>query len=376
MGLDFSKANVNVSNEVEKATSEALKTLKYDVKEDRENINNKLVNSKEVDDLVSTIDIRNVNALANFGFEVADEISKSSDVILKQANIYQIDKTKSLLTSLDKIMRKIDFNEINREPGALENIFNSVRDKLDKLLNKYNKMGQEIDNVYVQLKLHENEILESNKLLKDMFDTNVKYYHSLIKYILAGEQACNELKKQIEKREKDLELTSDQSIQFELSNLKQGLLILEQRTQDLRSTENVAMQSIPMLNTMAYTNINLVRKINSAFIITLPVFKQALAQAILLKKQKLQSNMLEQLDERTNNMLIENAKNTVSLSKSSAELATSSSIKVETLEKTWEIIVQGIEETKKIQEEAYNKCQEDAKRLSAIKQEFNDRFSK
>ena len=151
---------------------------------------------------------------------------------------------------------------------------------------------------------------------------------------------------------------------------------MEQRTQDLRSTENVAMQSIPMLNTMAYTNINLVRKINSAFIITLPVFKQALAQAILLKKQKLQSNMLEQLDERTNNMLIENAKNTVSLSKSSAELATSSSIKVETLEKTWGIIVQGIEETKKIQEEAYYKCQEDAKRLSAIKQEFNDRFSK
>ena len=144
MGLDFSKANVNVSNEVEKATSETLKTLKYDVKEDRKNINNKLVNSKEVDDLVSTIDISNVNSLANFGCEVADEISKSSDVILNQANIYKIDKTKSLLTSLDKIMRKIDFNEINREPGVLENIFNSVRDKLDKLLNKYNKMGQKL----------------------------------------------------------------------------------------------------------------------------------------------------------------------------------------------------------------------------------------
>ena len=97
---------------------------------------------------------------------------------------------------------------------------------------------------------------------------------------------------------------------------------------------------------------------------------------MLLKKQKLQSNMLEQLDERTNNMLIENAKNTVSLSKSSAELATSSSIKVETLESTWKLIIQGIEDTKKIQEDAYNKCQEDAKRLAAIKQEFNEKFSK
>ena len=39
------------------------------------------------------------------------------------------------------------------------------------------------------------------------------------------------------------------------------------------------MQSIPMIKTMQFSNMNLVRKINSAFIITLPVFKQALAQA-------------------------------------------------------------------------------------------------
>ena len=64
--------------------------------------------------------------------------------------------------------------------------------------------------------------------------------------------------------------------------------MLEQRTQDLRTAENIAMQSIPMIKTMAFSNMNLVRKINSAFIITLPVFKQALAQAIMLKRQKIQ----------------------------------------------------------------------------------------
>ena len=54
-------------------------------------------------------------------------------------------------------------------------------------------------------------------------------------------------------------------------------MMLEQRTHDLRIAENVAMQSIPMIKTMQFANMNLVRKINSAFIITLPVFKQALA---------------------------------------------------------------------------------------------------
>ena len=62
-------------------------------------------------------------------------------------------------------------------------------------------------------------------------------------------------------------------------------MMLEQRTQDLRVAENVAMQTIPMLKTMEFSNINLIRKINSAFIITLPIFKQSLAQDIMLKRQ-------------------------------------------------------------------------------------------
>jgi hypothetical protein len=72
---------------------------------------------------------------------------------------------------------------------------------------------------------------------------------------------------------------------------------------------------------MEFSNYNLVRKINSAFIVTLPVFKQALAQAILLKRQKLQAESLAELDKKTNEMLIKNAQNTVEVSKTTAKLA-------------------------------------------------------
>ena len=39
--------------------------------------------------------------------------------------------------------------------------------------------------------------------------------------------------------------------------------MLEQRTQDLRTAESVALQSIPMIKTIQFSNMNLVRKINS-----------------------------------------------------------------------------------------------------------------
>ncbi len=119
---------------------------------------------------------------------------------------------------------------------------------------------------------------------------------------------------------------------------------------------------------------NLVRKINSAFIVTLPVFKQALAQAIMLKRQRIQTDAMTALDERTNEMLVKNARNTVEQSKMTAQLASGSSIKIETLENTWRTIVNGIDETRQIQENARKKRIEDQARLETIKNEFNQKY--
>ena len=130
-----------------------------------------------------------------------------------------------------------------------------------------------------------------------------------------------------------------------------------------------------MIKTMQFSNMNLVRKINSAFIITLPVFKQALTQAIMLKRQRIQAEAMSALDKKTNEMLIRNAQNTAEQSKMTAQLATGSSIKIETLEKTWQTIVKGIDETKQIQDNARKQRVEDQKRLETIKADFNKRYN-
>ena len=262
---------------------------KYDIVADRQQMNAELVNSKEVDDIVSTIEVYNMDTIVSFGAKAAEEISKASDVVLNSMNMSQLNETSEMLKSLAKIMDQFDINEIKDNPGLFGKLFGNFRKQLDKILAKYHTMGEEVDKIYVQLKGYESEIKQSNKKLDTMFKTNVDYYHELVKYILAGEQACKEIEAYIAQRQQDMENTGDQSIQFELTSLNQALMMLEQRTQDLRTAENVAMQSIPMIKTMEFSNYNLVRKINSAFIVTLPVFKQALAQAILLKRQKIQA---------------------------------------------------------------------------------------
>ncbi len=375
MGLDFSKTAapaIQAGSVAEKNEIEVVE--QYDIVSDRAQMNEVLTGSPEVDALTSTIEIDNLETIVTFGAQAAEQISKASDVVLNSMNMSQIDNSSQMLNTLAKIMDKFDIDEIQEKPGRFAKLFGNMRKQLDKVLDKYHSMGDEVEKIYVQLRQYESEIKDSNRNLNQMFDANVSYYHELVKYILAGEQGCRELEEYIAQRRADMEATGDGSIQFELTTLNQALMMLEQRTQDLRTAESVAMQSIPMIKTMEFSNMNLVRKINSAFIITLPVFKQALAQAIMLKRQRIQAEAMSALDQKTNEMLIKNARNTVEQSKYTAQLASGSSIKIETLETTWKTIVSGIEETKQIQDAARKQRAEDQARLETIKQEFQQMY--
>ena len=337
MGLDFNRPSSGPAPVLEVAPAQGQEEYQaYDVEADRRQMTQIMVNSPEVDSLASQIEVYNLETIVSFGSGAAEEISKCSDVILNSMNMSQLDDSSAMLTTLAKIMDKFDIEELKDNPGLFGKLFGNLRRQLDKILAKYHTMGDEVDKIYVQLKQYESEIKQSNRKLEDMFQANVGYYHELVKYILAGEQGCRELEEYIAQRRAEMEATGDGSIQFELTSLQQALMMLEQRTQDLRTAESVAMQSIPMIKTMQFSNMNLVRKINSAFIITLPVFKQALTQAIMLKRQRIQAEAMSALDAKTNEMLIRNAQNTAEQSKMTARLASGSSIKIETLEKTWQ----------------------------------------
>ncbi len=338
-----------------------------------EEIKQQLATSKEIDQLVSTINVNDANTIVKFGAEAAEEISKASDQVLNSMSISQINDTGVMLKNLAAIMDKFDIDDLKDEKPSF---FNNLQKKLEKILNKYNTMGTEIDKIYVQLKQYETEIEAANVKLDNMYDANLGYYQQLVKYIMAGEQGVKELDAFIVEYEKKVaENPDDGTIRMDLSNLQQMREILDQRVMDLKVAENVAIQTVPMLKTMEYSNLNLIRKINSAFIITMPVFKQALAQAIMLKRQRIQAESLNALDEKTNEMLIKNAQNTANQSKAIAAMSAGSSIKVETLQQTWQTIVTGIDEVKAIQDQAREKRKQDAAALEQIKQDYKKRMN-
>ena len=377
MALNFKPSSSN--NEIIPTTATApqqeVAQETFSISEVKQELTTQIVNSDKIDKLTSQIDVSNPNSLVTFGSKVAEEVAKASDQVLNSMSMDQVNDSGQLLNHLTNIMNQFDAKELE-EPTGLKKFFNKAQKELDKILGKYHTMGEEIDKIYVQLKGYESEIGQTNKKLEMMYNANLNYYNDLLEYILAGEQGVKELDAYIEDFQQQLaQNPSDGNLRMDLNNLQQCREILDQRVMDLKIAENIAMQSIPMLKTMQFSNLNLIRKINSAFIITMPVFKQSLAQAVMLRRQKIQADALKALDDKTNEMLLRNAQNTAEQSKMIARMSAGSSVQIETLERTWQTIVNGIEETQRIQQEAKAKRADDSKRLLALKQDFNSKMT-
>ena len=134
MGLDFTKVNTQQTVTVPDTKEELAIVEQYDIVADRQQMNQELVNSPEVDALVSTIAIDDLETIVSFGAEAAEEISKASDVVLNSMNMSQIDESSEMLKVLANIMSKFDIDEIRDNPGLFEKLFGNLRKQLDKIL--------------------------------------------------------------------------------------------------------------------------------------------------------------------------------------------------------------------------------------------------
>ena len=344
----------------------------FDLEAQKKEVELRIKNSPEVQNIVRQIDISNPSSILSFGKQATEEMSSTADKLLHQMELNKVEDSGQMLIQLKRIMEKFDIKELQGEEkqGFLNKLFKSTKNSLEALFKKYHTMGDEVDKVFITIKQYEVEIEKVNKNLDEMFIVNVECYEKLEKYIYAGELAIDHIKQNMIPELTSKADNGNEMDKMNLENMNRVLEMLDQRVYDLKLAEHVALQGMPDIKTMQYSNFGLISKINSAFIITLPIFKQCLVKTIMLKRQKVQAKGLSALDDTTNELLLRNANTTALQNKEIAKLTTGSSIEIETLEKTWQTIVNGIDETKRIQEEAKQKRIESNRRLEDLKKDY------
>lgn len=325
----------------------------------------------QVQQLAEKIDVKNQIAVLEFGKETAQGISTFSDRMLATIKQSNLEKSTTLLNNLNKIMDRFDPQDFHEEQkkGFLKKLFSKSKEQLERILSKYDTMNKEVDVVYNEIQKYEVEMKRNTVQLEQMYDENLNYFHTLSEHIAAIDVKVNDLRQQLPALTSKAD-TGDHEAIMELETITRGIELLEQRGYDLEMAQQVSFQSAPQIRLMQQGNNHLIGKINSAFVTTIPIFKQGLIHAVTMQRQKLVSDSMAELDRRTNEMLVRNAENVRQNSVNIARQAGSPSIKVETIETTWKTIISGIEETKQIQAETVRNREEGRKRIEQLQLEY------
>lgn len=331
----------------------------------------KLKRNPQVLQLVAKIDHKNQVALLEFGREPANEISAFTGKILSTIKSSSMEESSELLKQLGKIMDKFDKKDFVEKKSFIGKLFKKGEKFIEQLFNKYQTMGSEIDKVFVEITKYENEMKKSTTTLEDLYDKNFNYFMELEKYIVAGELKVNQLRQNLPRIQQNAE-TGDQMALMELNTLQNAIELLDQRIYDLEMAKQVSYQSAPQIRMLQRGNTKLIGKINSAFVTTIPIFKTGLINAISAKRQNLVAQSMSELDRRTNEMLLRNANDISRQSVDIARMSGQPSIKIETIEQTWDIIMNGMNETKAIEEENRKMREQGRLRLEELQKKYEE----
>lgn len=328
----------------------------------------KLRESQEVKNIISNeIDVYNTDSLLHLGNAPAIELSKYADGILNSVQENKLTDSGDLLNKLQSVMSEVKIDEIKKDPSFLQKIFSNTKSIMDKIFKKYQTIGDKINGIASELCVYEKSLQNSNDDLDGFFDKNYEYYQSLTKYIVAIDMAIEELKTSlIPQYEKQFNENKSMENKELLDTLNQAKQSLEQRGYDLKLVQTVSLQTMPSIRMIQVGNYNLIRKMNSALITTLPAFKMNMIRAVSLKQQKLVTDGLQALDKATEDLITQGSKDLADQTIATAKLSNNPIISVEALEESWNNIMRGITETKKIQEEASKKREEGSKKLKEL----------
>lgn len=364
---DFTPQEINIqeidAQEVQKVNEIVANTEAY---------KERLKQLPEVQALTNEISVQDVNTIVSFGQKSAEEITKISDKILNIAKVPTSKDAAQMITQLAKVMDKFDIRELEKiqsEPakqGFLQKLKQKIADEFEALVSKYDDMSKEVDKISQLLRTYENQTKQDNVILTEMCQANYNYFEQLERYVVAAELGLNEIANYRQQVANRTDISEDQK-NAQLQQLDMMSQMLDQRKYDLLQAEVVARMTVPMLQNMQLTNVNLLREINTAFVVGLPIFKQNLAQAIMLKRQAITANSMEQFKGAINKQLEQNATYASVQGKLVAENVTKGTFDMETLRKVYTTIKTGTENTKRIMSEQESKNKENTKDLEQLK---------
>ena len=272
-------------------------------------------------------------------------------------------------------IKEFDSDLPTEEKKGILGIFNSVKKQVEKLIAKYNKVENNIEKIESQLEKHKLQMMKDIAIFDTMYDKNLQYFKELSLYIIAGEKKLEELKTvTLPELQRIAEESKEQTDAQVVNDMVATINRFEKRIYDLKTTRIISIQMAPQIRLIQNNDSELVEKIQSSLINTIPLWKNQVVIALGITNAKNALGAQKQVSEMTNEML---KKNSELLKQGTVEIAEESEkaiVNVETLQKTNQDIIETLDKVLEIHEAGKAKRQEAEQELEKIEGELKDKL--
>lgn len=328
-----------------------------------------------IDTFLSKIDVKNTAQVLQFGASAQNNISKFSDTVLDDVKTRSTGEVGNLLSNLVVEIKEFDSDLPTEEKKGILGIFNSAKKQVEKLIAKYNKVENNIATIEKQLENHKLQMMKDIAIFDTMYEKNLQYFKELSLYIIAGERKLEELKNvTLPELQRIAEESKEQTDAQVVNDMVATINRFEKRIYDLKTTRIISIQMAPQIRLIQNNDSELVEKIQSSLINTIPLWKNQIVIALGITNAKNALGAQKQVTEMTNEML---KKNSELLKQGTIEIAEESEkaiVDVETLQKTNQDIIETLDKVLEIHEAGKIKRQEAEQELEKIEGELKDKL--
>lgn len=332
----------------------------------------------QVEQIKQAIDVTDPQMAIQYGLPAQDKISTFADSLLGDIRTKDTGEAGEALAELLAKVKELDVESLSGGSSwSRVPIVGRFVDSFNRFVARYQKLATNVEQLTVALERARMGLLKDVTVLDKMYELNLDYLHQLDVYIAAGDQILEELQtKQLPALEVEARTSQDPLVAQKLTDFRNAVARFERRLHDLKLTRVIAIQTAPQIRLIQGNDQNLVEKIQSSILNTIPLWKNQIIIAISLYRQQKALELQKEVTDTANELL---AKNAELLKTGSAKVARETErgiVDLETLKKVNDDLIATLEETVRIQREAHVKRQaaevEIAKMQTDLKQRLID----
>ena len=328
-------------------------------------------------ELSKSLDENNSQSVIEYGSLAQKKIGDFSQSVLNKVQAKDLGEVGTALTDLMYQLQESNPNDLVAEaPGFFKKMFGKVKKSIFEITQKYQKLGAGIDKISIKLTHEYKGLLDDNKTLETLYAENLDYFHALNVYIAGAELKIKELDETIIPQARiEAENTPDNAIAVQkISDLESYKNRLDKRQYDLKLARQITIQQAPQIRMIQNTNQELAEKIQTSINTAIPLWKNQVAIALTLLKQKDALTSQRIVSSTTNDLL---TKNSEMLKQSSIEAARENErgvVDIETLKTTQANLIETIQETMNIQREGAIKRRQGEVELAQLEEEIKTKL--